>query len=209
MKIHDNADSVALRLAALGLEYVPLLQVVSKAVTARNDSVETDPINTPGQFAYIYGTRAIRQYLLPKGWNIDRSENIEATVNPHTGTRLIYQNCDVCCSSSRAPRAISTKGAAACRMLDYHNGDLFPQLLAEAQSLASGNIWFLCVSVSGDDVRAELSCPGKLEGKQFSEFRERIYLSPDGFLGTRLERTVTAREEVTDNYDVIVTKKAF
>lgn len=206
-KIYDQPVFIDSRLGSLGLECAGLVQVVLQAVAARNDSVDIDPVNAPGLLAYIYGTRAIRDYLRRKGWHIDRSGNIEATVDPKTGTRLIYQNCDICCDSSREPRAIADKGAATGRLLDHHNGDFFPELLAEAQSQTSGKVWFLCVSVVNDDVRAELSCPGKLQGKQFGEFRERIYLIQDGDLSPWLDRAGADHEDEVDDYNVIVTKK--
>ena len=209
LTIYDKPRLVATRLAPLGLDRDALVQVVLRAVAARNDAVAIDPINAPGLLAYIYGTRGIRHYLLPKGWKMDRSENLEATVNPQTGTRLIYQNCDICCDASREPRPISAKGAAAGRLVEHLNGDLFPELIAEARAVAAapGKVWFLCVSVDNEEIRAELSCPKRLEGKQFGEFHERIYLLQKGDLGPQPKPTHARYDEVTDEYEVILTKK--
>jgi len=207
-KIYEEPIRIDSRLTSLGLDRGRLVRVALQALGARNDAVSIDPVNAAGLLAYIYGTRAIREYLLPKGWQMDRSQNIEATVDPTSGTRLIYQNCDLCCVRSREPRTISTKGLATSQLLDQRNGDLFPELLEEQLQEASGKVWFLCVSMNDDDVRAELSCPTKLEGKQFSDFRERIFLIRDGDLGLWPAPPSQAdHEDEAHDYEVIVTKK--
>ena len=40
--------------------------------------------------------------------------------------------------------------------------------------------WFYCVSVNGDDVRAELSRPISVSGGNFEGFYERIFVIRDG-----------------------------
>ncbi len=40
-------------------------------------------------------------------------------------------------------------------------------------------IWYFCVSVNGDDVRAELSIPLGVEGGNFKGFIERIFIVRD------------------------------
>lgn len=207
VKICSRPAEVSERLAQFGLTRGELVEIVLKAVAAKNDSVDNDPANAPGSLAYIYGTRAIRDCLRPKGWEIDRTENIEATLNPVTGVRLVYQNCDICCDPRREPRAISGKGAGASRMVESCNGDLFPELLEQAQR-AAGPALFLCVSTDGEAVRAELSCPTKLEGKQFGDFAERILLIQKDDLDPRPTRSDAAlEEEERDDYPVVVTKK--
>jgi len=207
--ILDLPSDISSRLASLGLNRNDLLQVVLEAAAAKNEAVSIDPINAPGLLAYIYGTRSIRRCLLPNGWEIDRSENIEATLNPVTGTRLIYQNCDVCCDSLREPKAISAKGAAAGRLVDNHNADLFPELLEKTRRELNGNVWFLCVSIDGDDVRAELSCPGSIDGRQFGSFIERIYLVRHGDFDPDLKRNDerSRADGNSEDYEVIITRK--
>ena len=207
--ILDQPSDISSRLASLGLDRNDLLQVVLEAAAAKNEAVSMDPINAPGLLAYIYGTRGIRRCLLPHGWEIDRSENVEATLNPVTGTRLIYQNCDVCCDSLREPKAISSKGAAAGRLVDNHNSDLFPELLRKTRHQLNGNVWFLCVSIDGDDVRAELSCPGSIDGKQFGDFIERIFLVRRGDFAPDLRRSqeTSSDDDGREDYEVTVTRK--
>lgn len=41
-------------------------------------------------------------------------------------------------------------------------------------------MWFFCVSVVGDDVRAELSLPSGVSGGNFKDFIERIFIVKKG-----------------------------
>jgi hypothetical protein len=206
--IHHEIAAADERLRALGLDRADLLQVVHEAVAAKNEAVAIDPVNAPGLLAYIYGTRALRRGLLPKGWRIDRADNIEATVEPHSGTRLIYQNCDACCDSEREPRAISAKGPAAGRLIREANGDFFPELLHERIRELQGQVWFLCVSIADDDARAELSCPGSIDRRQFGDFIERIFVLRAGeFDGTAVRRRDADAGSNTEAPEVRISRK--
>lgn len=207
-EVCKNPSLVQSRLSNLGLRREALIEVAQKAAAARNDAVAIDPVNAAGLMAYIFGTRALRQYLLPNGWTIDRTENIEATVHPSSGITIVYQNCDSCCTPDSPPRPISAKGAASERMIEDRNGDFFVEELRAAEMAASGNLWFFCVSVNANDVRAELSCPVGLDGKQFGRFRERIFILQDG----DIPRSLTAVTDVfegggRDEYDVVISRK--
>lgn len=204
--IFREAWEIEPKLLEFGVTKAEWIQVALKAATARNDSVVIDPINAPGQLAYIFGTRAIREVLLPKKkWKIDRTDNIEATFNPETGIKIIYQNVDLACSN-RTPKAISGKGIAAKRMVENATGYLFQDMEKERVAQINSKIWFFCVSVNGDDIRAELSRPRSIEGNQFDEFLERIFIingnewdDPNNFDD---EDNFDAQD-----FDIVVTKK--
>src|SRR5882724_5638373 len=90
--IHVAADRIiaqdyeaASRLDQLGLSASELIGVVHQAVAAKANFVLNHPLNGAGQLSYIYGTGALRDALRTKGWEIDRTGNIEATYNPRTG----------------------------------------------------------------------------------------------------------------------------
>ena len=150
-KILHKDHEVMPRLESLGMTKNELLLVVHQAVMAGNESVDNDPNNAPGLLAYIHGTRAIRDVCLTKGWRIDRTDNIEATVNPASGMKLIYQNSDSACNPARIPNAISKKGIATARLLENQTRFLFPEMEKEALELMNQSVWFLCVSINEDD----------------------------------------------------------
>ena len=83
--------------------------------------------------------------------------------------------------------AISGKGAGAERAIDEAQLSLFkPEEIEPAapRSATTGPIntgmWFFCVSVVGDDVRAELSLPSGVSGGNFKDFIERIFIVKKG-----------------------------
>jgi len=183
-KITRNDPEVHSRLTELGLSKPDLVRIVQEAVSAKNESVPIDPLNAPGTLAYIHGIRAKRQVLLPQGWEIDRTDNIEATYNPITNIKLVYQNADTAADPIQEPKAISGKGTAADRMVDQGQQTfLFPDMQKEEEELhakVNSSIWFLCVATKDDDVMAELSCPKSIDCKQFNGFHERIFIVKSG-----------------------------
>jgi hypothetical protein len=97
---------VGSRLDQLGLSASELIGVVHQAVAAKANYVLNQPLNAAGQLSYIYGTGALRDALRAKGWEIDRTGNIEATYNPKTGMKIVFQNADSACEDDRDPMAI-------------------------------------------------------------------------------------------------------
>lgn len=171
------------RLDELGLTAGELIEVVKQAVAAKANFVLNFPLNAAGQLSYIYGTGALRDILRLKGWEIDRTGNIEATYNPKTKMKIVFQNADSACEDARDPKAISDKGPAATRAVDLGQKSLFPEFDVEDEqrkSRENASLWYFCVHINGDDVRAELSFPKSIEDKQFKEFNERIYIIKSG-----------------------------
>src|SRR5664280_882244 len=101
-----------------------------------------------------------------------------------------YQSVDIAASSGHKPQAVSGKGSASDRIIAEAQGSLFTEEELEAAARASRfvgidvGVWYFCVSVDGDDVRAELSLPTAVEGGNFKDFIERIFiLSPREWSG--------------------------
>ena len=166
---------------SFGVTRDELIDVVRAVVGARADAVDDDPATAEGLFAYIFGTRHLRAILCSKGWLRHRTENIESAKHPTRHLKLVYQSVDVAASLQRAPRAVSGKGADADRIIDSAQGSLFTdEELARGHFTVRGpinsGVWFFCVSVNGDDVRAELSLPSAIKGSNFFEFLERIFI---------------------------------
>lgn len=185
-RIYEQPYEVRSRLSELDLACEELGRVAEMARMARNESTDNDPSSARGLFSYIYGNRTIREILRPRGWMIDRTDNIEATYDPRTGTKIIFQNVDLAADRWRMPKAISGKGPGAERLVLNASGYLFPEYDEEERqrietlSRRLGSVWFLCVSVRDIDgeqeLRAELSNPRPFEGGQFGEFNERIFI---------------------------------
>jgi hypothetical protein len=200
---------VASRLDQLGLSATELIGVVHQAVAAKASFVLNHPVNAAGQLSYIYGTGALRDTLRPKGWRIDRTGNIEATFDPKTGIKVVFQNADNACDDSRDPKAISDKGPAASKAVDLGQPNLFPEFDVEDREndqRENAALWYLFVYINGDDVRAELSFPKRIEDGQFKGFNERIYILKPGEWASMMPKLADEEEPVQD-FEVNVTRK--
>jgi hypothetical protein len=185
LKIYSEDWEVDARLRPFGVKRAELIEIVRAVVGARSDAVDDDPLSAEGLFAYIFGTRHLRGLFKAKGWLLHREENIESVRHPDSGVKIIYQNVDLAASPHRGPRAISGKGSAANRMIDEAQGRLFfddelREVIPAELTEINATVWFLCVSVNGDDVRAELSLPASVEDRNFKHFIERIFVVRGG-----------------------------
>ncbi len=215
--IKDLPDVVSRLESLLGLTKAECLTIAHKVASARNESISIDPISAPGQLAYIYGNRALRQTLLAKeGWEIDRTDNIESTINKKLGIRVIYQNVERAADPLKGPKAISDKGNGSARIVNTAQILLFPeweqeeaQTLAHLTALDSMAVWYFCVSVEGeygDDVRAELCRPRSIEAKQFKDFEERVLIVQKGEWGGLASVKQDGDDDI-DDFEVEVTRK--
>lgn len=171
------------RLQPFGVTREELLAVVRAVVAARADATADDPASAEGLFAYIFGTRHLRGLLRSKGWNRHREENIEAVKHPTLPMSVVYQSVDIAASKWHAPRAVSGKGSGADRIVDSAQGTLGleeTETAATEREVVNAGVWFFCVSVNGDDVRAELSLPTKISQGNFDSFIERIFIVGEG-----------------------------
>lgn len=182
-KVISDSYDVEKRLEKFNVTKAELIEVVHKVVMARNQAVSIDPLPSEGLLAYIYGTRALREILLKKGWKIDRSENIEATFNKQLGIKVIYQSAESASELNIDPRAVSNKGAGSKRVVASGQADLmyaFGDVQSHAKHAENQEVWFFYVSVNGTDICAELSRPGAIENGQFANFIERIFIIKSG-----------------------------
>lgn len=196
--------SVKRALARFRMQPQDLEEVAYLAAAAKNESVSLDPVNAPGILAYIYGTRALRSRLLRRGWEISRDRNVEAVLDPLSGSKIVYQNVDSACDPAKEPRAISAKGAAAEQMIEQWQSDMFPELVDEVAGRLLPKVWFFCVEISDSRVRAELSCPLAVEGGQFKGFIERIFV-----VSSDAEQIIEKEDDESDaqDFEIEVTRK--
>jgi hypothetical protein len=181
------------RLVPFGVTRQELLVIVGGVVAARADSVDNDPATAEGQFAYIYGTRFLRSLFRSKGYLFYRQDNIEGVEHPDRNLKIIYQNVDLAASWLHDPRPLSAKGSGSDRIVDSAQGSLFrPEDLASSETIQLDQIetgvWYFCVSVNGDDVRAELSLPSAIENGAFGKFVERIFIVGGGEWGSLMAK---------------------
>ena len=188
-RIYSEEWEVTERLwAVFGVSRDELLPIVAEVVGARADAVLDDPINAAGQFGYIHGTRNTRGLFRSRGWLNFRKDNIEGVRHPERDLKIVYQNVDLAASRTHSPQPISAKGSGSERLIDEACGSLFSEDELDALSGVhkGGNttgVWYFCVSVNGDDVRAEFSVPTSISGGRFKGFIERIFIVSTGEWG--------------------------
>lgn len=180
MPILKEEFEIRSRLAGFDVTRDELLTVVASAVGARRSASPMAPASAAGLMAWIRGTEALRAVFLPKGWEITRTDNIEAVYHAQTGIKIIYQSADRAGDPVADPLAISKKGLGSARAVENGQGDLFPEDIVETIRELNAASWYLFVFADGDDVRAELSFPKAIEDDQFKGFNERILLVQKG-----------------------------
>lgn len=174
--INENLQ-VHQELRLLGLTEDIVTTIARKVAAAKAEALEVDPSSTPGTLAYINGVRAIRLALLPLGWRLSRTGNVEATVNDELGIQICFQNVDLACADSH-PQAISGKGAGSRKLIQDGQTELFDRDAPDAENAFGSvpTVWIICVSTDSKRLRAEVSCPEAFEGNQFEGFSKRIWV---------------------------------
>lgn len=208
-RIFAQDYEAASRLDQLGLSAAELIGVVHQAVAAKANFVLNHPLNAAGQLSYIFGTGALRDTLRLKGWEIDRTGNVEATYDPTSGIKIVFQNADSACDDDRDPKAISDKGPAAAKAVDIGQTYLFPEYEIqerEKRKRENASLWYLFVHIDGDDVRAELSFPKRIEDGQFKGFNERIYIIKPGEWASMMPKSDDGETPAQD-FEINVTRK--
>lgn len=206
-KVFREDHEVAPRLSLFGATKDELLRVVELAAGGRADAVPNDPVTAGGQFSYIFGTRGLREVFIPKGWRKDNTKGIESVIHPESEIKLIFQNVDLACDSIKPPKAISGKGMASEEIIALSTAFLFKEMEKDHQKRLNRTVWFFCVSANGEDVRAELSLPVGIKGKQFSGFAERIFILKHGEWDPSPISSKTDVSQIVQDYDVSVSRK--
>jgi hypothetical protein len=206
--IYKDDWEIDARLVPFAVTRPELVEIAKGVLGARSESVENDPVTAEGQFAYIYGTRYMRTAWRRKGWLLWRENNIESVRHPKIDWKVVYQNVDIAAATEHDPRAVSGKKSGSERLLDLAQGSLFPPAKLEGKSIfkaTNSGVWFFCVSVNGDDVRAELSLPLRVADGNFSGFVERIFIVRGGEW-PELVRSPLPETAPTD-FEPVVTRK--
>lgn len=215
MPVASQLDSVVVdppavdrELARLGLTRDVVRTIAERASAARAEALSIDPRGSAGWDSYRHGHRAMRLALLPAGWRIDRSNNVESVVNDERGIQLIFQNVDRACGVSH-PKAISERGAGCRNLVNESQGVLFESRGAEIVPLGTRpTVWLVCVSADDYSMRAEVSCPECFEGNQFDGFSLRLLVVDETYDTPPSPKRYDSESDDSDHaLDVVVTKK--
>ncbi len=182
--VRKDQTEVEDRLSQLGLDRIGLLEVVKACVAAYSGCTANDPPNAPGFESWRAGVRAMREIYLPKGWDKDDSGGYCTIVNPTTTVRVAMMNSDggAGLPGDEVPQNRSRKGAcseraAVVNQLCLANDWPIPD---DAPGHHDFTTWHLCVYISVETVRAELSLLNEFESGYFTGVFEKIILVGKG-----------------------------
>jgi hypothetical protein len=189
-RIYQDEWAVVSRLnEVFGATRKEFINIVREVVGAMADAVDDDPDFTSGMFGHIHGVRNTRGTFRQKGWKRLTKNGNSLVKHPEIELLLGYQTVDLAASEDHEPKAISGKGSGAKKVIDEAQATLYSLLdLQTDQSPPPANtgLWHLCISVNGDDVRAEVSLSsgvtidaGSKRGN-FGQFIERIFIIEKG-----------------------------
>lgn len=176
-----------------------LLKIRSVAISASADATAFHPANAAGTLSYQHGTWALRDEFVGDGWELDRTNGVEAIRNDKTKVKVVFANVDIACNDEQKPKPRSRKGAGAEQACI---GNLFGTLPEYASRQPDGwATYYLMVDENG---AAELTRP-VVEGGTFTLYPERIYLSD----GTDMDREPIALDDgdAAEDFDPQVIRK--
>lgn len=221
--IVSSPIEIANELERLGLTGKQVLEVVHAMAGARADTTENDPPGAAGWSAWRMGVRRCREVTIHDkrfpGWERDETGQMSSVINRRLGVRLLVANTDdgtAVEAEDRFPQNRSRKGAATDRIVQGNQLSLFEEfdptsnvVAFPATSEFSRELtsWYICVYVSGDRIRAEISCPTEIDGGYFADFSRRIILLGDD--GAGLDPRTGRKEHGGDvvEFDIPVARK--
>ncbi len=185
MVVHQEARDVRNRLAELGLEEEPLQDVVRQGYLGHASCTPNHPPQMPGMWAWAEAVRALREYLIPLGWETSNDNNYALTVHPAKRLAIaVATGNDGTGQATASPSTKSAKGPSTIEAIAT-NQMQFPFMDADsiraAASLPALNgarvTWFLLVHWGIDELRCELSLPSSIaDDGHINGWHERILL---------------------------------
>jgi hypothetical protein len=174
------------RLAELGLDPEPLVEVVQRGHIAFVSCTANHPPMYPGLAAWAETVRALREYLIPKGWTRS-DENIYSLVIDKTGgVAIAVATGDD--GTGRQEVTPTTKAAKGPSTLDAVVANQFqlslftePQLISAPSGAPKADeqplTWILLIHRARNEVRSELSLPSSMgPDGHIDRWEERIIL---------------------------------
>lgn len=205
--IFEDSQQIVNKLSMFGVTKKELQSIALDAVSARNDATPFHPINAPGTFSYHAGVASSRMLFVQKSpkWVVGRPNGIEAVVNKELNLTIVFQNVDRACGAKN-PKAISEKREGSRKLIENPTPFLFKYMEDDAKLKENHDVWFLCVSSNGEEIRMELSLPKSVSSGQFDSFKERIFIiTDDDWLD--LGEDTEEFEPENQNIDIEITRK--
>lgn len=178
-KVYVDAMAVDVRLAALGLSAAILREAIVDGELARLACTANMPPGFRGVAAWAHTVTALRDRLIPLGWEKSDAGNYPVIIAP---TRLfsigVATGNEFTGIEHFTPKTKFPKGPTTIRRVESNQFDLFgePVAIDEVVSTDPDHLtWLLLIARSFDGVRGELSLPsGVGQDDRVDQWEERI-----------------------------------
>lgn len=213
--VHQTVE-VQTRLAALGLDPEALAQVIKRGYVAFTLCTVNDPPLFPGFAAWAQTVRALREYLMPQGWQRCDENNYSLVINPTEDMAIAVATGDDGTGRVDAvPTTKSSKGPSTAEAVVANKAQLTfafdgPEAVAADegdQAIDERMTWLLLVNRGEGEVRSELSLPLSMgtDGR-IESWQERIILGSMPTDPTEID--ITPPSPVMPDIEVDVKRRA-
>jgi hypothetical protein len=185
--MRQETGDVRQRLLELGLEEEPLKDVIRRGQLAFLNCTANHPPQFPGLAGWAETVRALREYLVPLGWETTNESNYALTVDPAGRMAIVVATGNEATASAEAtPSTNARKGpntadAVAENQLQFSFMDRVVPPAASPSSPGGERrmTWVLLIHRALSEVRCELSLPSSMaEDGHIDGWRERILFGP-------------------------------
>ena len=173
------------RLAALGLTQDVLREAVARGVDARRRCTPFHPPSFPGMAQWADTHRALRELLVPVGWQRDDTGGYSTVVDPSGEVAVTVAAGDGRTGRDGLPAPSTKYARGPMTQAAIHGNQLAlslygepPADLVDEGEAAKRVTWILLVHTGHHEVRCELSCPRDVDDRgRVVGWSERIMLT--------------------------------
>lgn len=140
-----------------------------------------DPPTSGGFNRWSRTVRALREALVPRGWDFDNPKGLPRTIDPSRSFAIIVSTGDAATGVlGMTPTTKRARGPAITEAIERNSNQLslfsdFDEDLAVEQQLT----WMFLVHATSSEIRSELSLPGAIDEDGFVDsWVQRIFLTP-------------------------------
>lgn len=178
---YEQPRTVRRRLKAMGLDVETLTTAALRAATARFACTDFHPPSAPGFFMFAEAVRALRELLCPppQGWEQNNDSNFCTVVSPDGRIAIAVAGGDDATGDPvRTPSTQHPKGPLTLAAVEM-NQTSFAFAAPAQRNLDGSQPWFLLISVTEAEVRAELSLPETMSAAGWiTSWKTRLLLPP-------------------------------
>lgn len=205
--IHVETWDVNKHLAELGLDQEGLRDVVRRGQLAYISCTANHPPMVPGFWAWGETVCALREHLLPKGWERSDDNNYSRVISPTKQFAIAVCSGDEgtgrpdAMPSNKAPKGPSTMDAIAANQFQLGLPLEFPTQptsIVSTEGMEELVTRILLVYRTTKEVRCELSLPSSIGiGGRIDNWRERILLGTIPLDGDLIEIAPPELQDIT------------